>query len=257
MITSFSKYQATGNDFILIDNRQLFFPKKDSKKIAELCHRRFGIGADGLILLENHDSLDFKMVYFNSDGRESSMCGNGGRSVVHFAQYLKLIKDKAVFEAVDGIHQAFIENNLVKLEMANVDKIEDKNNAVFLNTGSPHHVEFIDNLKDFDVVEKGRKLRYETYGNAGSNINFAEQIDEDSFFVRTYERGVEDETYSCGTGVTAVALAAFYKGKTRSKNLTIKTPGGVLKIYFEQAGSGFQNIFLEGLAVRVFNGIFG
>lgn len=252
----FTKYQATGNDFILIDNRHDFFPRSDSKKIENLCHRRFGIGADGLILIENHKTLDFKMIYYNSDGFEGSMCGNGGRSAVHFAQSLNMIKDQTVFEAADGEHNAFIKNNQVKLEMATVKKLENKNTAVFLNTGSPHHVEFIDGLKNFAVVEKGRKLRHEVYGDAGSNINFAEQLDEDLFFVRTYERGVEDETYSCGTGVTAVALAAFYKEKTLSKNIRIQTRGGELKVYFEQDGSGFKNIFLEGPAIRVFNGTY-
>lgn len=255
MAIPFYKYQGTGNDFIMIDNRQGIFSKNDTKLINLMCDRKFGIGADGLILLENHDTLDFTMVYYNSDGNPSSMCGNGGRCIVAFANQLGVIENKTVFEAVDGLHEAFIEDNLVHLKMQDVDTIEDFESHTFLNTGSPHHVEWVNNLKDFDVKGEGARLRYGSlYGEAGSNINFVEQL-KDSFAMRTYERGVEDETLSCGTGATAVALAIHHQGKTQSNEIPLKVEGGNLKVTFEPVDSGYQNIFLIGPAKPVYTGV--
>jgi diaminopimelate epimerase len=251
----FYKYQGTGNDFVIIDNREDFFPKKDTELVAKICDRRFGVGADGLLLLENHPDADFRMVYYNSDGNLSSMCGNGGRCISHFAKFLEIISEKTTFEAVDGMHEATVEKDWVSLKMNNVEKVKISENFTFLNTGSPHHVEIVTELQDFDVFTNGRYIRNKTYGKEGSNVNFVEQNDHAIFSVRTYERGVEDETLSCGTGVTAVAIAMFETGKTSENKVTLKTPGGELQVRFEKEGSGYKNVFLEGPAIQVFKGI--
>ena len=254
MTIPFYKYQGTGNDFIMIDNRQSVFFKNDAKLVASLCDRRFGIGGDGLILLENDDLADFKMVYFNADGNQGSMCGNGGRCTVAFAKHLDIISDTAKFTAVDGIHEATIDNDRVSLQMQEVREIRIKSNAIFLDTGSPHHVQLVKSLKDFEVFKEGKKLRYGLYGKSGSNINFVEQLDDTTFSVRTYERGVEDETLSCGTGVTAVALAMHNTGKTSANKVIVKTIGGELKVEFEQDYDSYKNIYLIGPAKQVFKG---
>ena len=256
MKIQFYKYQGTGNDFVMIDNRQDLFPKKDAKLVANLCDRRFGIGADGLILLENHPTLDFKMVYYNSDGNESSMSGNGGRCLVAFAQKMNVISDKASFEAIDGLHYASInQKGIVSLQMSDVSEIKVENNYTFLNTGSPHHVTLVDDLENFDVKNEGAKIRYsDVYGNSGSNVNFVKQISDTTFAVRTYERGVEDETLSCGTGVTAVAIAMYKTGETKNKEINLNVEGGKLKVTFEVENNVFSNIFLIGAATFVFEG---
>ncbi len=255
MAIEFFKYQGTGNDFIIIDNRQRIFNNNDTNFIAELCDRRFGIGADGLILLENHPSLDFKMVYFNADGNESSMCGNGGRCIVAFAKYLEIINNEAAFEAIDGEHKAYINDDVVQLKMQPVHDIEEYSNYLFLDTGSPHHVQLMSGLETLDVKKLGSKIRYgEPYGKAGANVNFVEANGSDTFSVRTYERGVENETLSCGTGVTAVALAMHRLGKTESNKVKLSTPGGVLEVAFEQNDKGYKSIWLIGKATQVFKG---
>ncbi|MEZ4853815.1 diaminopimelate epimerase [Flavobacterium sp.] len=256
MELSFYKYQGTGNDFVMIDNRKNIFPKNDNTLIKHLCDRRFGIGADGLILLENHHSYDFKMVYYNADGNESSMCGNGGRCLVAFAKQLGIITSKAEFEAVDGYHYATIDTeNIVSLQMINVDDVKVENNYTFLNTGSPHHIEFVEDVKNVNVKEEGAKIRYsDLYGKAGSNINFVNQVDGDTFSVRTYERGVEDETLSCGTGVTAVALAMYANHKTDSHKVNLNVEGGKLAVSFNENNGKFSDIFLIGPAQFVFKG---
>ncbi|HEY5689601.1 MAG TPA: diaminopimelate epimerase [Yeosuana sp.] len=255
MLQTFYKYQGTGNDFVMIDNRQKLFDKSNTKHIAFLCDRRFGIGADGLILLENHDELDFKMVYYNADGNESSMCGNGGRCLVAFANQLGIISDHATFEAIDGIHLAEIKKGIVKLEMQDVTTIEKYDNHIFLNTGSPHHVQFEENIKDFDIKTKGSKIRYGSpYFAEGSNVNFVKKIEEATFAVRTYERGVEDETLSCGTGVTAVALAMNYLGETNQNLVKLQTQGGELQVSFTKEGETYKNVCLIGPATFVFKG---
>lgn len=251
----FYKYQGTGNDFVMIDNRQLVFDKNDTKRIAFLCDRRFGIGADGLILLENHDSADFKMVYFNADGNESSMCGNGGRCITAFAKYLGIITDSATFEAIDGLHEAAINNGIVSLKMQDVLSVENHNTHVFLNTGSPHHVQLEANLKQLDIRTKGSEIRYGApYNEPGTNVNFVTKNSEDNFAVRTYERGVEDETLSCGTGVTAVALAMHHIGETLCETIELQTEGGLLKVSFEKGETGYKNIWLIGPATQVYKG---
>lgn len=254
MEINFYKYQGTGNDFILIDNRRLQFPKNDTKLVAHMCDRKFGIGADGLILLENHSEVDFRMVYYNSDGNLSSMCGNGGRCITHFANYLSLITNSTVFEAVDGIHQASIDNGIVSLKMQDVATITIEENYTFLDTGSPHHVQLVENLAAYNVYENGKRIRNEQYAPKGANINFVAPKGIDTFGVRTYERGVEDETLSCGTGVTAVALAMHATGQTTSEEIVLETPGGTLTVVFKKDGKGYTNIYLTGPATQVFKG---
>ena len=251
----FHKYQGAGNDFIMVDNRSLVFPKNNIELIHKLCDRRFGIGADGLILLEPSEKQDFTMVYFNADGKEGSMCGNGGRCIVAFAKKLDIIKNETSFEATDGLHFAKIENDLVNLQMADVENIEIYDTHTFLNTGSPHHVNFCDAVSNLNVAEMGSKIRYGApYFEEGTNVNFVEQISGNSFKVRTYERGVEDETLACGTGVTAVAIAANKTNKTSEEKIYIEVLGGKLEVSFKKEGNSYKNIFLKGPAQFVFEG---
>lgn len=250
----FYKYQGTGNDFIMIDNRSLFFDRNRHDLVAALCHRRFGIGADGLILLQNKEGYDFEMVYFNADGREGSMCGNGGRCIVKFAYDLGVIGNTTRFIAVDGPHDAKVEDGLVHLHMIDVPSVQQESNYFFMNTGSPHYVAKVNNIDQYDVVPNGKTIRYsDTFKPAGTNVNFMEKKG-DRLFVRTYERGVEDETYSCGTGVTAAAIAASYQGI--DSPVAIQTLGGPLSVSFDkQADGAFQNIYLIGPAKQVFQGV--
>jgi len=255
MNLTFYKYQGTGNDFVLVDNRQEIFDKKNIKLVTQLCDRRFGIGADGFILLENSAISDFKMVYYNADGNTSTMCGNGGRCLVAFAKLLGIVTQNASFEAIDGLHEASIENGVVRLKMIDVETISQFEDHIFLDSGSPHHVTFVEKVKDVNVKITGRKLRYGApYFEEGSNINFVEQTDKNSFKVRTYERGVEDETLSCGTGVTAVAIASHKARKTISDTIVLNTPGGQLEVSFETHNNSYKNVFLKGAATLVFKG---
>ncbi|SIQ58050.1 diaminopimelate epimerase [Maribacter ulvicola] len=254
MEKTFYKYQGTGNDFVMIDNRKEQFPKEDTQLIANICHRRFGVGADGLILLENDDATDFRMVYYNADGREGSMCGNGGRCIVAFAHFLEIIKKDTVFIAVDGLHEATIVNDIVSLKMTDVGEVKEKSNALFMDTGSPHHVQMVKELKSLDLAKEGARLRYSIYGEKGSNINFVEENAEGGFDIRTYERGVEDETLSCGTGVTAVALGMYHLGNTSERTIAVNAIGGHLEVTFQEEQGVFSNIFLKGEAKQVFKG---
>lgn len=255
MQIQFYKYQGTGNDFVMIDNRTNTFPKNNTKLIEFLCDRRFGIGGDGLILLENHEKYDFTMVYYNSDGSTSTMCGNGGRCLVAFAKQLGIIDKEAHFEASDGYHFAKFENHLIALQMIDVTELKHFNTHVFVYTGSPHHVQLVSDLKDFDVKNTGKKLRYsDLYDDSGCNINFVEQENTDTFSVRTYERGVEDETLSCGTGATAVAIAMHATHKTEANRININVLGGKLIISFVLENDVYKNVFLTGPAELVFAG---
>ena len=253
---TFYKYEGTGNDFIFIDNRQNNFQKNDIKLIEKLCDRRFGIGADGLILLENDIETDFRMVYYNSDGNQSSMCGNGGRCIVAFAKSLNLIDDQTTFLATDGLHHAYVlDNGIISLEMKDVDEVKIQNDYVFLNTGSPHHVMLVDDLDNYDVKNNGAKIRYsDLYGKAGSNVNFVKQLSDNHFRLRTYERGVEDETFSCGTGAAATAIAMNAIGKTTSNHIQLDVEGGKLEVSFTKEGSAYTNVLLKGPATFVFQG---
>lgn len=253
----FYKYQGAGNDFILIDNRASFINHQNPKLISGLCDRRFGVGGDGIMFLQDKEGYDFEMVYYNADGQPSSMCGNGGRCIVAFAKYLGIIDTDTEFLAVDGPHHAKISasGDWVSLQMINVDTINTDADAYVLNTGSPHYIKLVDGLKDKDVYTDGHAIRNNsTYREKGINVNFVEPTDE-GYFVRTFERGVEDETYACGTGVTAVALAmAKHNNQTGHINTPIKVLGGDLNIRFNYDGNKFHNIFLEGPAVKVFEG---
>lgn len=255
MQLQFYKYQGTGNDFILIDNRKNEI-QLNSEQVKWLCDRRFGIGADGLMLLELEPGADFKMVYFNSDGNQSSMCGNGGRCITAFAKKMGLINDRTKFIAIDGVHEAVIHEGFVSLKMNDVKSIENNGDHYFLNTGSPHYVKFVDDVNSYNVFEEGKKIRNnERFAEEGTNVNFIEKKD-DSVFVRTYERGVEDETLSCGTGVTASALVAAIRGASTGKNYCkISTLGGDLRVKFDKVlETNFYNIWLEGPAEFVFEG---
>ena len=256
MLIPFTKYQGTGNDFILIDNRKNLL-QLNTEQIAFLCNRYFGIGADGLMLLELEPEVDFKMIYFNADGNQSSMCGNGGRCITAFAKQLGIINDKAKFMAIDGLHESTIDDqNTVALKMKDVKSIEHNKDYFFLDTGSPHYVEIVENIQNVDVYHKGQSIRNnQRFKEEGTNVNFIEKI-EDHLFVRTYERGVENETLSCGTGVTAAALVAATLGiATNKNNCLIQTKGGPLEVSFEKVlENTFYNIWLKGPATKVFEG---
>lgn len=251
----FYKYHGTGNDFILIDNRQNMV-HLTNEQVAALCHRRFGIGADGLMLLDHADGYDFRMVYYNSDGGESTMCGNGGRCITAFARHLGIIKDKAKFLAIDGEHTATIfEDGLISLHMQDVTGMQVAGSHVILNTGSPHYVQWVDDAAGTDVFNKGKSIRYSNdFMPGGINVNFVQVTGENRLKVRTYERGVEDETMSCGTGVTAAAIAAT--GSSTGIFVThIETPGGHLEVSFNKiTGNTATDVVLTGPAVLVFKG---
>lgn len=252
----FFKYQGTGNDFVLIDQRQhTYLTRENTERIRILCDRKFGIGADGLILLQNIEGYDFEMVYFNADGRESSMCGNGGRCVSAFAKMLGIFESDCRFWAIDGEHEAKVHpDGWVELKMGNVSNIEVGEDHFVLNTGSPHYVIFVEDISDLNIVELGKTIRYnDRFRAEGINVNFVEKI-KDGISVATYERGVEDETLSCGTGVTAAAISHFLKNKKDENEVAVETKGGNLKVRFEKSASGFQNIWLCGPTAKVFSG---
>ena len=255
MKVNFFKYQGTGNDFIIIDNRNNNISLSEVQ-INQLCDRRFGIGADGLMLLENHPELDFNMKYFNADGKESTMCGNGGRCLVALAKSLRMIDKEANFNAIDGIHKANVnENNSISLQMQDVCYVRLVNTNYFLNTGSPHYVTFRDDIKNIDVYNRGREIRYSAeFSPEGTNVNFVE-FQNDKLFVRTYERGVENETLSCGTGVTASAISASIYSDSDKNSYDIITKGGYLNVSFKkQAKNIYSDIWLTGSATFVFTG---
>ena len=250
----FSKYQGTGNDFILVDNR-LGTLQPQSKEIRHWCDRKFGVGADGLILLEDSRDHDFKMVYFNADGKESSMCGNGGRCIAKIARSLNVCDDHGVFEAIDGLHPFEIDSHgVVRLKMKDVNAIENDGSATIMDTGSPHYTVFTEDLMELDILNEAGKIRYgQRFKEEGINVNFIE-VTDGKYYMRTYERGVEDETLSCGTGTVAVALtiAAVYNV---SGPFEIITPGGKLTVHFKRIDEGFSDIWLEGSAEKVFDGV--
>lgn len=253
----FHKYQGAGNDFILIDHRSTPLKNIDNNLVKQLCDRRFGIGADGLMFLLAHNEYDFEMVYYNADGNLGSMCGNGGRCIVAFAKHLGIIEHETEFLAVDGVHYAKItaEGRWVELQMIDVEHISKDENAFVLNTGSPHYVKEVVNLKEMDVFTAGKNIRNnETYQDQGINVNFVEDVGS-HLFVRTFERGVEDETYACGTGATAVALAmAKHLHQSGHIETPIEVLGGKLQIKFDYDGQNFTNVFLCGPAEKVFEG---
>lgn len=253
MEISFYKYQGTGNDFVMIDDRSATFPEKNLPLVQKLCDRKFGIGADGLILIRNKEGYDFEMIYFNADGSQS-MCGNGARCAVAFSRFLGIIDNETKFLAIDGPHKAKVLDGWVELGMSPVSSLANAGQDFFVNTGSPHHVRFVENVNEYPVVQTGSEIRYsDQYAPKGTNVNFVTPISQNEIQVRTYERGVENETLSCGTGVTACALVYGYQNQLHEVN--ISTPGGKLKVRFsENADGSFQNILLIGPAEQVFHG---
>jgi diaminopimelate epimerase len=253
MLVKFAKYQATGNDFILIDNRDGKI-KLELPQIVRLCNRSWGIGADGIILVEADKNADFNMNFYNPDGSQS-LCGNGSRCAVNFAHELGIIEKEANFSAFDGNHLAEIHDNKdVRLKMNDVKTVRHMGDGMFVDTGSPHVVNFVINLGNFKVRKEGSKVRFSgLFHESGVNVNFVEVMDQHNISVRTYERGVEDETLSCGTGVTAAAIASQMKSVLSP--VQIKTRGGNLRVEYQQAvEGGYKDVFLTGPAKKVFEG---
>ncbi|HRI25707.1 MAG TPA: diaminopimelate epimerase [Ferruginibacter sp.] len=256
MKIEFYKYQGTGNDFVILDNRDEMYSQLTHGEVKLLCDRRFGIGADGLMMLNTKKFFDFEMIYYNADGNPSTMCGNGGRCLVKFAHLIGIHKNTYHFTAVDGKHEAEIDmQGEVRLKMQDVYSVDYHNGHMIVNTGSPHFVKFANDVENIDVFETGRDIRYsKEFRNEGINVNFVETTDEDGIFVRTYERGVENETLSCGTGVTASALMSAHNDKGFNR-VEVKTPGGRLSVEFEKIDDHhFENIWLCGPAELVYKG---
>ncbi len=256
----FHKYHGNGNDFIIIDNRQNQIPSLSVSTIKNLCHRRFGIGADGLILMNQKKDYDFEMKYYNSDGNESTMCGNGGRCIIKFAQDLGIIKERAKFLAIDGPHEGVIgKNGVIMLKMKDVPSFRKKDDDFVIDTGSPHYIKFALNVGELNVLSEGKKIRYQSeFIKEGINVNFVEEKNG-KLNVRTYERGVEDETLSCGTGVVASALAGSLKSnsETGRQDVFLETPGGSFEVTFVKRDDGsFSDIWLVGGAQLVYKGEF-
>jgi len=258
MEISFYKYQGTGNDFVLLDNRKGEHDRLTHEQIKKLCDRRFGIGGDGLLLLNKKEGYDFEMIYFNADGRLGSMCGNGGRCMVKFARHLGMQKDRYIFSAADGDHEARIDvDGKVSLKMKDVNEVESQHGDFILDTGSPHYIKMVTDVMHMDVYKKGREIRYsKEFEKDGINVNFVEHLPaDDKIIVRTYERGVEDETWSCGTGVTASALVCFHNANGFN-DVKVQTPGGKLNVEFDRVDDGlYKNIWLCGPAEKAFEGV--
>ncbi len=252
----FYKYQGTGNDFIILDNRDNAYSCLTTAQVNLLCNRRFGIGSDGLMLLNKHDTYDFEMVYYNADGKEGSMCGNGGRCLVKFAYDSGIKKTTYHFIATDGPHEAEIDlHGIVRLKMKDVQEATDLKDHFILDTGSPHYVQFVQDLQTMNVKEEGRKIRYsDGFAAEGINVNFVEALNDHSIFVRTYERGVENETLSCGTGVTAAALVSAHH-ENGFNEIDVETKGGRLSVEFNLSEEKqYNDIWLCGPAAFVFKG---
>jgi len=255
MQTGFNKYQGTGNDFVIIDNRKGLVDPLNSSLINKLCDRRFGIGADGLILISSSNQYDFEMKYFNSDGFEGSMCGNGGRCSSDFAIKSGIAGKELTFLAADGVHRAIMDNGIIRLSMNDVHSPRLISGNYFLNTGSPHYVIFRKNIDETDVNTEGKKIRLsEDFTPGGTNVNFVEIINK-GIYVRTFERGVEEETLSCGTGVTASAIASVLSRQFDTVPVRVKTKGGDLEVSFKVNGDIISDIWLSGPATFVYEGI--
>jgi diaminopimelate epimerase len=256
MKVTFNKYQGAGNDFIMIDNRKGIINPEDYDLINKMCNRRFGIGADGLILISGHSEADFEMKYFNSDGKPGSMCGNGGRCTAHFALKLSIAGQKQRFMAFDGIHEAEVKEDTVRLQMADVNEYRIIEGNYFINTGSPHYIVFTSEIDNINVNEEGRKLRWSPlFAPGGTNVNFAE-LKDNGLYIRTFERGVEEETLACGTGVTASAIASVLKGHFDTGPVSVKARGGNLKVELTLKDKKITNVWLTGPATYVYEGVF-
>lgn len=261
MDIEFYKFEGTGNDFIMLDGRDKDYSNLTQQQIEHLCHRRFGIGADGLIILNPEQGYDFRMLYYNADGRTSTMCGNGGRCLTAFANMLGVITTNATFIAADGPHEATINSHNgnswdVSLKMIDVKGFEAIGDDYFINTGSPHYVRFVNDAAAVDVFTEGKAVRNSArFANEGTNVNFV-NAQNGVINVRTYERGVENETLSCGTGVTAAAIAAYLHGvHTDNNTYPINTPGGLLSVAFSSQNGHFNNVWLTGPAKFVYKGL--
>lgn len=256
MDIQFYKYQGTGNDFVILDNRSEQYNNLSIEQVKFLCDRRFGIGADGLMLLNNKAGYDFEMKYYNADGRPSTMCGNGGRCLVKFAWHQGIKKNMYHFLAADGDHEAEIDDDgIVSLKMIDVKSIKDYHGDFILDTGSPHYVKMVSDVAGVDVFKKGSEIRYSnSFAEKGINVNFVEVKKDDEIAVRTYERGVENETFSCGTGVTAAALVAYHNERGFN-DVTVLTKGGRLTVEFDRIDDDtFENVWLCGPAEKVYEG---
>ena len=254
MDIKFSKYQGTGNDFIIINNISNFFPKDDNKLISKLCDRKFGIGADGLILIDNHSSLPFEMIYYNSDGFIGSMCGNGARCSVHFSFLNKIIKSKTKFNAFDGIHNGIVDHDLINISMSDVIGFEKYEDYLFIDSGSPHLVKYVQDVNSIDLINVSQKIQHSNQFNEGVNVNFISKNSDNSFQIRTYERGVEDETLSCGTGAVALAVCLEINSKINNDKVLIYTKGGELKVSLKKIESTYSDIWLSGGVELVYSG---
>jgi len=256
MWPKFEKYEGAGNDFVMVDDRDLRFPADNFALVKRICDRHFGVGADGLILVRQHEAENFEMVYYNADGRPGSMCGNGGRAAILWAVHHGMMEEQGSLLAADGVHSARFEDELtISLGMRYVSGIEKLEEGVFIHTGSPHVVLKAEKLREMDVVAEGRKVRYsERWRAQGTNVNFIEETSE-GILIRTYERGVEDETLACGTGITAAALAIAHDKGIRKGTIALQALGGKVEVLFEQEGEGYKNIVLRGPARKVFEGV--
>ncbi len=253
MKQKFYKYQGTGNSFILIDNRNKDFIY-DEKIIRFLCDRNFGIGSDGLIILNEHQNFDFEMKFYNPDGSEATFCGNGGRCIVAFAKFLGIITNKTTFLAKDGVHEAYFEYERVVLKMIDVEEIRKINDVFYINTGTHHTVKFVADVDNVDIMQTAPKIRYsKEFEPHGTNVNFVENC-KNYIKIRTYEKGVEQETLSCGTGVVAAALVHSFVENSTTNFVNVQADGGMLKVKFQRTEKGFKNIYLYGSATQVFEG---
>jgi len=257
----FYKFQGAGNDFIIADNRDNSLTDISTEQIRQMCSRRFGIGSDGFILLSSHNYADFQMDFYNPDGSGATFCGNGARCIVAFAYRLGIINNETEFMASDGLHKAVIKDSLdtrnliIRLRMRDVNEIERHEAGNFCNTGSPHLVKFINRTEDFPVVDEAMKIRYsDNYKAEGTNVNFVSELSSDEISVRSYERGVENETLSCGTGVTASALAFAERINMPEGNIRVKTRGGDFRVAFKRSKTGYTQVYLQGPAAFVFEG---
>ncbi len=252
----FQKWQATGNDFIIVDNRNKILKNLSSEWISMICDRNFGVGADGFMFIQNHQNLDFEMRYFNADGNEAEMCGNGARSIIGFARSLGIIADSTTFQAIDGIHNGWItRQDHYRIKMVDVDVINSVDRGLFLNTGVPHLVIVTADPDQIAIVKQGREIRYsKEFAPDGTNVNFIDNR-SDIIRMRTYERGVENETLSCGTGAVASAIATEYMNNSGKSKYEVQASGGLLKISFNRSDTDqFRDIYLEGEAKMVFKG---
>ena len=251
----FDKYHGTGNDFIIVDGRSLGFRFIDHIQIKNICNRNFGIGADGLILIKNHNKLDFEIIYYNSDGLLSSMCGNGARCSVHFSFLNKIIKSKTKFNAFDGVHNGIVDHDVINISMSDVIGFEKYEDYLFIDSGSPHLVKYVQDVNSIDLINVSQKIQHSNQFKEGINVNFISKNSDNSFQIRTYERGVEEETLSCGTGAVAAAIALNILSLADSSEINLKTKGGLLNIKFKKSKNKYTDIYLSGKVKKVFDGI--